>query len=79
MPDLVVGHVDMDEFLNNELSDTYNIKSLPTQIFVTLKGTAIVEIKKILGLDWSSFISTYGDIKATEELTTKTNETIVNT
>lgn len=77
MPDLVVGHIDMDEDQNNELSQTYKIKSLPTQIFVTLKGTLIVEIKKIMGLDWTNFISTYGDIKASEELSNIANEPII--
>lgn len=65
MPDLVVGHLDIDDDQNEEASQTFGVKSLPTQIFVTLKGTQIVEIKRIIGLDWTNFISTYGDIIST--------------
>ena len=65
MPDLVVGHLDIDNDQNEAASQTFGIKSLPTQIFVTLKGTQIVELKRIIGLDWTGFISTYGDIIST--------------
>jgi len=62
MPNLVVGHLDIDNEQNESISNTFNVKSLPTQIFVTLKGTQIIEIKRIIGLDWTNFISTYGDV-----------------
>lgn len=65
MPELVVGHLDIDNDQNEAASQSFGIKSLPTQIFVTLKGTQIVEIKRIIGLDWTNFISTYGDIIST--------------
>jgi thiol-disulfide isomerase/thioredoxin len=65
MPELVVGHLDIDNDQNEAASQTFGIKSLPTQIFVTLKGTQIVELKRIIGLDWTGFISTYGDIIST--------------
>ena len=62
MPDLVVGHLDIDESANEEVSEKFSIKSLPTQIFVSLKGAQIVELKRIIGLDWSSFKMTYNEI-----------------
>lgn len=74
MPDLVVGHLDIDNDENEEASKTFNVKSLPTQIFVTLKGTQIIEIKRIIGFDWTNFISTYGDIIGTLETVNPVNE-----
>lgn len=71
MPELVVGHLDIDNEQNEAASQTFGIKSLPTQIFVTLKGTQIVEIKRIIGLDWTNFISTYGDIISTIQTAVK--------
>ena len=62
MPDLIVGHLDIDDAKNEEVSERFSIKSLPTQIFVSLKGTQIVELKKIIGLDWSNFKMTYTEI-----------------
>jgi len=56
---LVVAHLDVDETENEELSQVYKVTSIPTQLFVTLKGTEIVELKRIVGYDWSNFEMTY--------------------
>ena len=40
----------------------YKISSIPVQIFVSLKGTQIIEHKRIIGYDWSNFVMTYNSI-----------------
>ena len=67
MPDLIVGHLDIDDSQNEDVSERFSIKSLPTQIFVSLKGTQIVELKRIIGLDWSNFKMTYAEIDGTKK------------
>ena len=59
MPDLCVAHLDADENENEEVAQTYNVKALPTQIFVSLNGTQIVEEEKIRGYDWEKFVLSY--------------------
>jgi len=59
MPDLVVAYLDMDQSDNEAISETYTVKSLPTQIFVSLKGTQIIEQKRIRGYDWTNFLLSY--------------------
>jgi len=59
---LVVGHLDVDENDNEELSRVYKVTSIPVQLFVTLKGTEIVELKRIVGYDWSNFEMTYDSL-----------------
>jgi len=63
MSDLIIGHLDIDDEKNEEVSEIYQVKSLPTQIFVTLKGTQIVELKRVVGFDWNGFSSAYNTIK----------------
>jgi thiol-disulfide isomerase/thioredoxin len=62
MPNLSVCYIDIDEEENEELSEQYNVKSLPLQIFIRLDGNKIIEIKKILGYDWINFLMTYNSI-----------------
>lgn len=62
MPDLVVGYLDIDITENENVSETYSVKSLPTQIFIDLKETQIVEKKRILGFDWTSLVNTYKEL-----------------
>ena len=62
MPDLVVAYLDMDQSENEAISETYTVKSLPTQIFVSLKGTQIVEQKRIRGYDWTNFLLCYKEL-----------------
>ena len=59
MPNLVVGHVDIDLEENQSLNELYKISSIPVQIFVSLKGTQIIEEKRIIGYDWINFTMTY--------------------
>jgi thiol-disulfide isomerase/thioredoxin len=63
MPNLIIGHLDVDIDENNEISDIYGVKNLPTQIFIKLDGTQIVELEdRIIGYDWTKFIMTYNKI-----------------
>jgi len=62
MPDLVVGYLDIDINENENVSETYSVKSLPTQIFVNLKETQITEKKRIIGLDWTTLVNTYKEL-----------------
>jgi thioredoxin 1 len=73
MSNLSICYLDIDEEENEEISEQYNVKSLPLQIFIKLEGNKIIEIKKILGYDWINFVMTYDYInkklenKETEE------------
>ena len=67
MPDLIVGHLDIDDSKNEDVSERFSVKSLPTQIFVSLKGSQIIELKRIIGLDWSNFKMTYAEIDETRK------------
>jgi len=62
MPNLVVGHLNINSEENeslNEIYEIYKISSIPVQIFVSLKGTQIIEKKRIIGYDWINFTMTY--------------------
>lgn len=59
MRDLVVGYVDINSKENQGICELYKISSIPVQSFVTLKGTQIIEIKRIIGYDWINFTMTY--------------------
>ena len=62
MPNLVVGHLDVDENENSQLAEMYQASSIPLQVFVELKGTQIVEIDRIIGYDWVKFKVTYDKV-----------------
>lgn len=62
MPDLVIGHLDIDSKENQSLCELYKISSIPVQIFISLKGTQIIEKKRIIGYDWINFTMTYKSI-----------------
>jgi len=62
MPNLVVGHLDIDEDENNKLAEMYQASSIPLQVFVELKGTQIVELDRVIGYDWYKFKSAYDKI-----------------
>ena len=75
MPNLVVAHVDVDEDKNGELCELFNVKALPTQIFVTLNGPKIVELKKVNGFNWGLFENAYKDVnKNFEEVNIDSNK-----
>ena len=59
MTNLSVCYVDIDEEDNEEINIKYEVKSLPTQIFISLQGDQIVEDKRIIGYDWINFLTTY--------------------
>lgn len=65
MPDLAVCHIDLDEEESACLIKLYNISSIPVQIFVTLKGTQIIELNRIVGYDWPKFQDIYKLITST--------------
>ena len=66
MPDLLMCYINIDEAENQEIQDKYNVKSLPTQIFVSLEEDQINEIKRIVGYDWINFVQTYHLIRKGE-------------
>jgi len=59
MRNLVVGYVDINSKENQDICELYKISYIPVQSFVTVKGTQIVEIKRIIGYDWINFTMTY--------------------
>lgn len=71
MPNLIVGHIDIDSKENQSLCELYQISSIPVQIFISLKGTQIIEEKRIIGYDWINFTMTYNSI--IDEIQNKTN------
>jgi len=71
MPNLVIGHLDINSIENQNICKLYNISSIPVQIFVSLNGIQIIEKKRIIGYDWTNFIMTYESI-ITEINTTTT-------
>jgi len=62
MPDLVVAYLDMDQEKNEDISNTYSVRSLPTLIYVGLKSTQIVEHKRIIGFDWANLTLGYKEL-----------------
>lgn len=62
MPNLVVGHLDVDEDENNKLAEMYQASSIPLQVFVELKGTQIVELDRVVGYDWLKFKVIYDKV-----------------
>jgi thiol-disulfide isomerase/thioredoxin len=63
MTDVNVLHIDIDDSDNTEISDMYDIQSLPTQIFITLKENKIIELHKIIGYNWEKFENIYNELK----------------
>ena len=73
MTNLSVCYVDIDEEDNEEINIKYEVKSLPTQIFISLQGDQIVEDKRIIGYDWINFLTTYHRKKKEGESEEKLN------
>lgn len=63
MPELSMCYINIDDEDNQVIQEKYNVKSLPTQIFVSLEEDQINEIKRIVGYDWINFLQTYHLIK----------------
>ena len=62
MPKLSVCYIDVDNDENDNIADIYDVKMLPTQIFVKLKKDMIKIIDRIDGYDWIKLIMTYNKI-----------------
>lgn len=62
MPFLSIGYVDVDESENEEISEKYNVASIPTQLFLSLNGPKIVENFRIVGYDWTKFVMNYQEM-----------------
>ena len=62
MPKLLVGYIDVDLDENDEINNLYDIKMLPTQIFVKLKKDNVKIIDKIDGYDWIKLTMSYNKI-----------------
>lgn len=62
MPNLLVCFVDVDLKDNDEIVDMYDVRMLPTQIFVKLKKNKVKIIDKIDGYDWIKLVMIYEKI-----------------
>ncbi len=63
MPNLLVAYIDIDLSENDEIADMYDVKILPTQVFVKLKRDNVKIIDKIDGYDWIKLIMIYNKIE----------------
>ena len=62
MPKLLVCYVDVDIQDNDEIADMYDVKMLPTQVFVKLKKDKVKIIDRIDGYDWIKLLMSYNQI-----------------
>lgn len=62
MPNLLVSYIDVDISENDEIADMYDVKMLPTQIFVKLKKEKVKIIDRIDGYDWIKLVMLYNKI-----------------
>ena len=62
MPNLLVSYIDVDISENDEIADMYDVKMLPTQIFVKLKKDKVKIIDRIDGYDWIKLVMLYNKI-----------------
>lgn len=62
MNKLAVAVIDVDEELNSGLVKNYKISSLPTQVFIKVESSKIVQIEKIEGYNPTLLESIYGKI-----------------
>jgi thioredoxin-related protein len=62
MPKLLVSYIDVDIEENDEIADIYNVKMLPTQIFIKLKKEKVKIIDRIDGYDWIKLVMLYNKI-----------------
>lgn len=59
MPKLAVCYIDVDDTSNSTLVNKYDIKSLPTQIFIKLDKNKVVQVSKIEGFDYMKLKTNY--------------------
>ena len=62
LKELVVIYVDCDIPENEDILNDWNVKSLPTQIFVHLNDTNVVKDHIIEGYDWIQLVMIYNKI-----------------
>ena len=60
LPNLEIGYIDIDN--EEEITEMYQVKSLPTQLFIALKQNKIKILKKIIGYDPSNLKITYDNL-----------------
>jgi len=58
----IVIHIDCDEQENEDLVNDWEVKALPTQIFVHLEDTKVIKDDKIEGFDWIKFLMSHQKI-----------------
>lgn len=61
MPKLIVLYIDIDNELNSELCDMYDIRISPSQIFIKLIDFKIKIIDRIDGYDWIKLLMIYSN------------------
>jgi thiol-disulfide isomerase/thioredoxin len=60
MPLLAICHIDVDNDLNKDIIDIYEVTNLPTQIFIIINKKNHIKIfDKIIGYDWIGFKMMY--------------------
>lgn len=61
MPKLVVGYLDVDDEINNNLVNKYDISSLPTQVFIKLDKNKVIPVSKIEGYNFEKLKHEYDE------------------
>ena len=62
LPELFLIYIDVDDPLNKDICQNYNIKLIPMQIFITLNNNQIDIIDTIEGYDWIGLLFKYNKI-----------------
>jgi thiol-disulfide isomerase/thioredoxin len=63
LPNLVVAYINIDNELNKELIEIYDVQMLPTCIFIKLIDNEIIDIiDRIDGHDWTKLVMIYQQI-----------------
>lgn len=63
MPNLSYCYIDIDDLVNDEISKIYEVKLLPTIIYIKLdKDLSIKILGRIDGYDWIKIVMTYIEI-----------------
>ena len=59
---LLIVYIDIDNPNNDEISDYYNIKMIPSQIFIKIINDEVVIINRVDGYDWIKLITIYNQV-----------------
>jgi thiol:disulfide interchange protein len=62
IPNIAIAHLDVDKEENADFVKCYNVSSLPTQIFISLKNNKVVEKSRIIGYDYTKLKLEYDEI-----------------